>query len=67
MSAGDADPLLPHSSSLVAPLIDAGAEVEALFFEPGRGLGHEYQFALDTEAGAESFARVTAFLRRHTG
>lgn len=67
VSAGDADPLLPHSSSLVAHLTDAGVEVEALFFEPGRGRGHEYQFALDTDAGAESFDRMTAFLRRRMG
>lgn len=67
VSAGDADPLLPHSSSLVAHLTDAGVEVDALFFERGRGLGHEYQFALDTDAGAESFDRMTAFLRRRIG
>jgi acetyl esterase len=64
VSAGDSDPLLAHSLSLAAHLVDAGVEVETLFFPPGSGLGHEYQFALDGDAGAESFARLTRFLRQ---
>lgn len=67
VSAGNADPLLPHSRDLVDRLRELGVPVDALFFaddhEPA--LGHEYQFRLDTAAGREALERVVAFLGTH--
>ncbi|MBB2924616.1 alpha/beta hydrolase [Cellulomonas cellasea] len=67
VSAGNADPLLPHSRDLVERLGALGVPVDALFFaddhEPP--LGHEYQFRLDTAAGREALERVVAFLGEH--
>ena len=62
LSAGNADPLLPQSEALDA----AGVPVETLFFAADRtpGLGHEYQFDLDTEAGREALEALTAWLQR---
>jgi acetyl esterase len=62
ISAGNADPLLPHSQALAKAL----AKVDALFFaadyEPA--LPHEYQFNLDTEAGRLALERTLSFLLR---
>jgi len=68
VSAGNGDPLLRHSQSLAARLRDAGVAVDTLFFDADRSpaLPHEYQFDLATEAGALSYARMTAFLRART-
>ncbi|MBE9112083.1 alpha/beta hydrolase [Nodosilinea sp. LEGE 07298] len=65
MSAGNADPLLPHSVSLADQLEQLGVPVETLFFpsdhEPG--LGHEYQFVLDSEAGQLALERSVQFMK----
>ena len=68
VSAGNADPLLPHSLGLVATLERLGLDVDSLFFpedhEPR--LAHEYQFDLDTDAGRLALERAVAFLHRVT-
>ena len=66
VSAGNADPLLPHSLALVKALQDKGAEVEQFFPETDAGLGHQYQFNLDLEASWQVLERSVAFLRRRT-
>jgi acetyl esterase len=68
ISAGNADPLLPHSSALADALASAGVPVDALFFPPDHSpaLGHEYQFNLDTNEGQQALARAVAFARRVT-
>lgn len=67
ITAGNADPLLPHSLSMARRLEALGVETDTLFFESDRvpALGHEFQFDLDSDAGQEALARITAFLRRH--
>ncbi|WP_323101227.1 alpha/beta hydrolase [Intrasporangium sp. YIM S08009] len=68
VSAGNADPLLPHSLGLVEALERLGLDVDTLFFpadhEPR--LAHEYQFDLDGDAGRLALERAVAFLRRVT-
>jgi acetyl esterase len=64
VSAGNADPLEPHSRALVAALEAQGVYVDALFFpkDYAPALAHEYQFDLDTEAGRQAMERSVAFL-----
>jgi len=66
ISAGNGDPLLPHSIALADTLSSRGARVERLFFGPDQqpALPHEYQFNLDTEAGRLALARSLAFVAR---
>ena len=66
ISAGNADPLLPHSLELAQALTRAGVKVDSLFFPADRKppLPHEYQFNLDTEAGREALDRTLGFLAR---
>ncbi len=68
VSAGNGDPLLPHTLGLVASLEAHGVEHETLLFaedhEPR--LAHEYQLDLDTAAGREALDRSVAFLQRVT-
>jgi acetyl esterase/lipase len=68
VSAGNADPLLPHSLELARRLREAGVPVDELFFSADHApaLGHEYQFDLDGEAGRAALDRVVAFARRVT-
>lgn len=67
ISAGDADPLLNHSLALSDALTALGVDVDAVFFGQGphSGLGHNYQFDLDGDAGQVALARLGAFLDRH--
>lgn len=67
ITAGNADPLLPHSLALVAAAEKAGVTVDALFFEKDYQppLQHEYQFDLDHEAGRVALQRSLAFLAAH--
>ena len=64
ISAGNADPLLPHSRLLAEALEKQGVKVETLFFagdlQPPQP--HEYQFNLDTQAGRLALERSVAFL-----
>jgi acetyl esterase/lipase len=64
ISAGNADPLAPHSVALADALLAQGVAVDTLFFPPAHQppLGHEYQFDLDSEAGALAWRRMLAFL-----
>jgi len=66
ITAGNADPLLPHSLSMQARLLDAGVEVDGLFFPPDHtpALPHEYQFNLDSDEGRLALERIQAFLGR---
>ena len=68
VSAGNADPLLAHSRSLVAALERVGVEADTLFFpddhEPR--LAHEYQFDLDSPDGRHALDRAVLFLRHVT-
>lgn len=68
ISAGNADPLEPHSRALAAALEEQGVAVDALFFPKDHvpALGHEYQFNLDSDAGRMAMERSVAFLDRVT-
>jgi acetyl esterase/lipase len=68
VTAGNADPLEPHSRVLVERLAAFGVEVDRLFYAPEHQppLGHEYQFDLDSEAGRIALGRTVAFLRACT-
>jgi acetyl esterase/lipase len=67
ISAGNADPLLPHSRELAQSLAKLGVVVDSLFFadEHKPALPHEYQFNLDTEEGREALERSVKFLSRY--
>lgn len=67
LTAGNADPLLPHTTSLAARLQELGVETDTLLFpaDTDPPLGHEYQFRLDTTAGQEALRRILAFLALH--
>jgi acetyl esterase len=69
ISAGNDDPLLPHSRALADALAKAGARVDTLFFPDDRKpeLPHEYQFNLDTDAGRLALDRTLQFLRANAG
>jgi len=64
VSAGNADPLEPHSRALVAALNANHVKVEGLFFPKDYtpALPHEYQFNLDIDAGRQALQRSVAFL-----
>ena len=64
ISAGNADPLEPHSHAMAAALQKQGVRVDALFFPKDHAppLPHEYQFNLDSEAGRQAMERSVAFL-----
>lgn len=64
VSAGNADPLLSQSKSLVDVAVAAGVTVDSLFFAADRspGLPHEYQFNLDNDAGQTALDRLLKFL-----
>jgi acetyl esterase len=64
ISAGNDDPLLPHSRALAAALTKAGARVDTLFFPDDRKpeVPHEYQFNLDSDAGRLALERTLRFL-----
>ncbi|WP_448060748.1 alpha/beta hydrolase [Cellulomonas hominis] len=64
VSAGNADPLLPHSLALASALTAAGVPHETLFFDADHTplLGHEYQFRLDTDDGQLALRTLRQFL-----
>lgn len=68
ITAGNADPLLPHSRSMERRLRSFDVEVETLFFPDDHQppLPHEYQFNLDTDAGRLALERIVDFIQRHT-
>ena len=69
ISAGNGDPLLPHSRELAQSLAKLGVAVDGLFFADDRkpALPHEYQFNLDTDEGREALERSLKFLSRYQG
>jgi acetyl esterase/lipase len=64
ITAGNADPLLAHSTALAARLEEVGASVQTLFYpaEHSPALGHEYQFNLDSVDGRNALERIDTFL-----
>jgi acetyl esterase len=69
VSAGNGDPLLPHTVALVEALDRHGVDHEALLFDDEHEprLGHEFQLDLDTVDGREAFDRAVAFIERVVG
>ncbi len=67
VSAGNADPLLPHSTALAARLQALGTPLQTLFFPAGHQppLPHEYQFDLDSAEGRRALTEAVAFVRTH--
>lgn len=67
VSAGNADPLLPHSKALAARLQALGTQVHAAFFPADHQppLPHEYQFDLDRPEGRRALAEAVAFVQSH--
>lgn len=65
ISAGNDDPLLPHSRALADALAARGVKVDSLFFPDDfrPRLPHEYQFNLDKGAGREALERSVRFLK----
>lgn len=65
ISAGNDDPLLPHSRALAEVLASRGVRVDSLFFPDDfrPRLPHEYQFNLDRGAGREALERLVRFLK----
>lgn len=68
ITAGNEDPLLPQSEALADRLSGLGVETETLFWPADLrpGLGHEYQFTLDTVQGAQSLESIVGFLGDRT-
>jgi acetyl esterase len=66
VTAGNGDPLAPHSVALAKALASKGVTVETLFFPADRKppLGHEYQFDLDEPAARVALERAVAFAKR---
>lgn len=67
VSAGNADPLLPHSKALATRLEELGTPLHTLFFPADHRppLPHEYQFDLDSVAGQRALREAVDFVRTH--
>ena len=68
VTVGNADPLRLQSQTLTVALIDAGVDIETLFYPENHEppLPHEYQFELGLEDGRIAFTRLVAFFERAT-
>lgn len=66
VTAGNGDPLLPQSQTIVAALRAKNVAVETLFYPPDYQptLGHEYQFELHLADGRTAFDHLVDFARR---
>lgn len=68
ITAGNEDPLLAQSEALAQRLGNLDVDTDTLFWpadlEPG--LGHEYQFTLDTEQGMAALDAIVNFLGERT-
>ncbi|MDM7856273.1 alpha/beta hydrolase [Cellulomonas alba] len=64
LTVGNADPLAAHTTALLAALDREGVDVRTLLWPPDHrpALGHEYQFALDTDEAQAFLARLLEFL-----
>ena len=69
ISAGNGDPLTPHSQALAQALQQRGVRVQTLFFpqDHSPALPHEYQFDLDNAAGRQALEASVAFLESLRG
>lgn len=65
ISAGNGDPLLPHSQALAKKLISLNVKVNTLFFNADLtpALPHEYQFNLNTPQGKLALESSLSFLK----
>ncbi|NJN88663.1 MAG: alpha/beta hydrolase [Leptolyngbyaceae cyanobacterium SL_7_1] len=65
ITAGNADPLAPHSIALAKTLTEVGVPIDTLFYPADHTplLEHEYQFNLDLADGQEALRRILAFLQ----
>jgi acetyl esterase len=68
VTVGNADPLAPHTESLVAALQAQGVTVESASFPADHvpALGHEYQFDLSLADARDTLEQIVAFARRYT-
>lgn len=68
LTAGNADILLDHSTTLAQALTDNGVYTDQLFFAENHepALEHEYQFFMDTPEAQLSFERMIVHLDRFT-
>lgn len=63
ISAGDADKLASQSFELADVLEAQGVPVDRVFFDgSNKGLGHQYQFTLNTKDAQETFEKTVSFL-----
>ncbi|GAA2741443.1 alpha/beta hydrolase [Terrabacter aerolatus] len=69
VSAGNGDPLLPHTTALVEALGRHGVDHDTLLFDETHEprLGHEFQFDLDSVDGRRALDRAVAFIERVAG
>ena len=63
ITAGNIDPLLPHSKVLATALKKTGVTTDTLFYPDDYtpALNHEYQFNLDTKEGMNALDRMVKF------
>lgn len=68
ITAGNVDPLLPHSKALATALEKAGVTTDTLFYADDYtpALNHEYQFNLDTKEGMNALDRMVEFSQEQT-
>ncbi|MEC7118544.1 MAG: alpha/beta hydrolase [Pseudomonadota bacterium] len=68
ITAGNADPLAPHSVALAERLVSLGVDTQTLFYPADHqpALEHEYQFNLDIAAGQQALQQMLVFLARVT-
>ncbi|WKA55108.1 alpha/beta hydrolase [Planococcus shixiaomingii] len=63
ITVGDGDPFSSQAQELVQALESENVAVDSVFFEgSGKGLKHEYQYALDTVDGQETLEKTLNFL-----
>jgi acetyl esterase/lipase len=64
ITAGNDDPLEPHSRALATALEEQDVQVDDLFFAADHrpAVGHEYQFDLDQPEGRQALDRILEFL-----
>ncbi|MDQ2621492.1 MAG: alpha/beta hydrolase, partial [Actinomycetota bacterium] len=67
ITAGNDDPLLPHSVAMARRLTELGVTTDPMFFDPDHRprLGHEYQFDLELAEGREALERMVGFVQDH--
>jgi len=68
ITVGNADPIRLQSQALTVALIEAGVDIETLFYPENHEppLPHEYQFELELEDARTAFTRLVDFFERAT-